>query len=223
MDSIPQNGSHEQLPLFPEQQPKICSCCKQPYPPTIEYFHKQPRSKDGLCHCCKGCKNAKERLFREQNPERVAEKNRRYRRNNPEAAQESSRKWRETNNDRKREINREWVENNRDKVRGYHKRWRQRHPDKARGVKQRRRAREYNAQGSHTLTEVQTLYTHQQGKCFHCGINISEYYEEDHWIPLTRGGSDYIENIRLLCKPCNNSKYNKLPHEWCPEKYSPLE
>lgn len=100
----------------------------------------------------------------------------------------------------KREYNRQWLKN---------------HPEKQREYRRRRRVRKYGAIGSHTAAEVRTLYEQQDGKCFHCGADFDEVdYHEDHWIPLSRGGSDYITNIRLLCVPCNLSKNAKLPHEW---------
>jgi 5-methylcytosine-specific restriction endonuclease McrA len=36
----------------------------------------------------------------------------------------------------------------------------------------------------------------------------------DHKIPLTRGGSDYIENIALSCGPCNFRKHTKTDTEF---------
>lgn len=36
----------------------------------------------------------------------------------------------------------------------------------------------------------------------------------DHVMPLRLGGSNYIENIQLLCRPCNLSKGSKHPAVW---------
>jgi 5-methylcytosine-specific restriction endonuclease McrA len=51
--------------------------------------------------------------------------------------------------------------------------------------------------------------------CTYCGSpdNITV----DHAIPLTRGGTNDLENLTPACKPCNSSKGNKLVSEWLGE------
>jgi 5-methylcytosine-specific restriction endonuclease McrA len=42
------------------------------------------------------------------------------------------------------------------------------------------------------------------GKCRNCGSTDSLEY--DHVIPYSRGGTNTVNNIQLLCQPCNRSK-----------------
>jgi 5-methylcytosine-specific restriction endonuclease McrA len=192
-----------QLPLFPT---KVCTKCRVEYPLTTEYWQKCFTRKGRLKSRCKTCCNASTRQWKMENPEKVKVNRKRHYQVNQEKAIETSRRWRENNHDRYIEANR---------------RWRQENPEKARAKYKRHNARRKGADGSHTAKQTRTLYEQQQGRCFHCGTDISTGYHEDHWIPLSKGGSNYIENIRLLCPFCNLSKWNKLPHEWHPEKYPP--
>lgn len=36
----------------------------------------------------------------------------------------------------------------------------------------------------------------------------------DHYIPLSKGGSNTKENIRMACYRCNNLKGNMMPEAW---------
>ncbi|MBZ5623051.1 MAG: HNH endonuclease [Acidobacteriia bacterium] len=36
----------------------------------------------------------------------------------------------------------------------------------------------------------------------------------DHYIPLSKGGTNFPDNIVLACWPCNNRKRAKLPSEF---------
>lgn len=60
---------------------------------------------------------------------------------------------------------------------------------------------------------VETVRSRDRGCCAECGRNISiELQEEesmDHIIPLSKGGTNDLVNLQLLCKPCNSKKYNK--------------
>lgn len=46
----------------------------------------------------------------------------------------------------------------------------------------------------------------QNYKCVYCGVDIKENFSIDHIIPLSKGGTNHIENIDLVCKPCNTKK-----------------
>lgn len=51
------------------------------------------------------------------------------------------------------------------------------------------------------------LFMAQKGRCFYCGrTNRIRYLEVDHKYPFSRGGGGDIDNLQLLCTPCNMRK-----------------
>lgn len=74
----------------------------------------------------------------------------------------------------------------------------------------KRRVREFNAEGSHTEGEWETLKAQYNWTCPCCKRSEPEVIlTEDHIIPLSKGGSHNIENIQPLCRSCNASKGNR--------------
>lgn len=64
------------------------------------------------------------------------------------------------------------------------------------------------------------LFKEQQGKCAYCDVDIADYFELEHMIPLKRGGLHAPENVVLVCKGCNGSKLHRiLWSEWMPPKF----
>ncbi len=54
------------------------------------------------------------------------------------------------------------------------------------------------------------LYGEQVGNCEGCGQHFqAQNLEVDHIIPKSKGGTDHVENLQLLCGSCNRIKGNR--------------
>lgn len=75
----------------------------------------------------------------------------------------------------------------------------------------RRRATIRNVSGGHSIGEWLNLKAQYDWKCASCGLCEPKIrLTEDHIIPLSKGGSDNIENIQPLCKSCNCKKHTRI-------------
>ena len=158
-----------------------------------------------------------ERAYRKNNPEKVNARNQRWREQNPEKYREMTLRWREANADKLRENWRRWRKENPEKCRAYEKKWKTNNYHKVRQMDRTRRARELGAEGVFTEEDAQFQRAQQKNKCYWCGCALAEAradYHADHRIPLTRGGTNWPNNIVVSCPPCNQSKSDKLPSEW---------
>lgn len=83
--------------------------------------------------------------------------------------------------------------------------------------KVQREAALMGAEGTHNQIEWETLKALYGYICPCCGKKEPEIYlTEDHIIPLSMGGSNWISNIQPLCVSCNSKKHNKAIKYPCP-------
>ncbi len=73
-----------------------------------------------------------------------------------------------------------------------------------------KKLRRKNAIGFHSFWEWETLKAQYNWTCPCCGKSEPTIkLTVDHIIPLSKGGSNNIENIQPLCGSCNSRKNNK--------------
>lgn len=125
-----------------------------------------------------------------------------------------AKRWYDKNKDkadfklRRYKATKKWRERNREKVNQMHREWCRKYPQKIAHIKARRYARMNGAKGSHTREEWSDMVTAYGYACNICG-EIKLGLTKDHIIPLSKGGSDYIENIQPLCRFCNSRKKDR--------------
>lgn len=104
-----------------------------------------------------------------------------------------------------------WYQENKKRVLSQKRKWKKINIQKYLHSKRLRKYREKGAKGKHTLQEWEELKKQYNWTCPDCGKKEPDIkLTEDHIIPISRGGSNWIENIQPLCKSCNSKKHNKL-------------
>ena len=151
-------------------------------------------------------KKSQIKRWKAANPERLRIQEARQRLKYPEKFRTKNRRYKTENAERLAPINRARV-----------RQWQKDNPEGVLKNIHARRARKKSASGSHTADQIIELLHRQNHRCAGCGISIKQKRHLDHVMPLSRGGSNSIENLQWLCQPCNNKKHAKDPIEWAQE------
>lgn len=92
--------------------------------------------------------------------------------------------------------------------------WRKANPDRVRAYLRasRHKRRSQIAGLAFTAAEWLTLVTACGGRCSYCGAEGP--LTADHRMPLSRGGSNSIDNILPACRRCNSRKHTQTEDEF---------
>ena len=193
---------------------KRCSKCGIEYPATKEFFFAHKQKIDGLRPDCKKCNQVTCAIYRQNNPEKMKEYERKryyltldyrkeYRINHRDELNAYSKEYASTHSQEAVKRSRDWAKNN---------------PERHRILQQiaarRRYARKLKAEGTFNLNDILNILFEQSNLCAYCGIRVYDDFQIDHIIPLSRGGSNWPDNLAVSCKNCNAQKNARTPNEW---------
>lgn len=190
-----------------------CRKCNTLFPATTEHFYRD-KNTDKLYASCKTCHIKRTRSWHDRNIEFCNSLNHRWMITHPEKMKESQKKWQKTHPETYEKHKAKGIAQLRklDILNPADKKAR------SKKGKAKRRAMMANAEGSHTQADLLQMYEDQGGHCAYCGIGIFWDIPKDihveHIKPLSRGGSNWPDNICLTCADCNQHKKDKTFFEW---------
>lgn len=216
---------------------KRCSKCgfTCDYAVANTYFGVNKWGKDGLRSQCKICICAKDKIYHNENRERILSHMAKYRAEHKEerAAQQAiyyakNKSKIATRIAADRKANKAkfsarhvaYYEANKEQISAkaveYRKTEKGIRSEKAKH--QNRRLRKKMNGGRLTAADISLIlkaHTDKKGRlrCARCGKVIKGKYHLDHFIPLSRGGSNDPGNFRVMHPKCNQNKFTKMPEE----------
>jgi len=184
---------------------KTCTKCGQIKLRTSAFFFRSKRSPDGLRPDCAECGRVRSRQYSQQNAK---------------ANRLRSNTWRINNPERKSKANKLWYEKNKTRIRNEWKQSYAINPEKHKVSSRVRRARVKGVIGEpYTWFEVIDMWG---ASCHICGKIIDldaprqmskQGWEQglhmDHVVPISKGGSDTLSNVKPAHGLCNIKKNDK--------------
>lgn len=208
---------------------KICTKCKQEYPATKEYFHRNKNKKDGFESICKVCKNK----YYEENKIHILETTRQYREENKEHCQEIRKKYHQENKDLIARQMKEYYEENKEQLLEYREEYYKenkeyileqvklyREENKGRIVEKRKKYREKNKE---RITETCRRYWNNNKE--YLSRKNREYRIENKEQEQERHRRHYIENPHMYRQSVQRrrSKVKKLPYTLTIEEWNDIK
>ena len=133
-------------------------------------------------------------------------------RRNPDKARDGMRRWRSAHRDLDRQRKRDRYAADPLKAIRKVNEYQREHPEAVVAARERRRARELIGSPGFAAAEWRELVQRYGGRCAYC--DALGRVGPDHRTPLSRGGTNAIENILPSCRRCNQRKYTLTEREF---------
>jgi 5-methylcytosine-specific restriction endonuclease McrA len=123
---------------------------------------------------------------------------------NPEKARAAMRRWRKAHPEKHNADSRAYYARHRDEALVQSAAYHRAHPEIRKASDSRRRLWKIGTGASYTAAEWLALVGSYGGRCGYCHQPLPLH--ADHRVPLSRGGSNTIDNIIPACARCNTRK-----------------
>jgi hypothetical protein len=215
---------------------KLCGKCK--IEKEINEFHKNKNCKDGLAYWCKDCcKNYRIsnieiyikywEAHREQHDksrkrwykahrQQCINYAREYQKAHKDQYSTYVRQYLDVNKDRIKMKHKEWITNNRGRCKMKINEWKTNNNGRCRVYWQKIRALKRSLPSTLTAQQWEQITQRFNDKCAYCGK--TKTLQQDHFVPLVKGGEYTHNNILPACKDCNQSKHTTSFFNWYPKQ-----
>lgn len=191
---------------------RTCEKCLKTLALNNENFKAFTRNKSKFSYKCRNCINEEKREHYSKNREVLVEKHKEYRKRNPEKIKECCNRYYQ---EHKEEIKANRIKN-KERIREVGRQRYKNNPAKDNMACHARKAKIKSLDHTLTQTEWQICKASFDNKCCYCGEE--KPLEQEHFIPLKKGGEYTHNNILPSCRSCNSSKKDKDFFEWYPTK-----
>jgi 5-methylcytosine-specific restriction endonuclease McrA len=171
-------------------------------------FHKNKRRSDGLSYYCTACASERAAAYYKKNAAIVKARVRACALRQPEKKRAQDAAYRAKHREKGRAHSAAWRLAHPEQAKANILAWQRAHSDKVAVIKHRRRARLANAESTLTASEWQGILEYFDYRCAYC-LRRVRALQQEHVIPISKGGGHTAANVVPACGQCNISKKDK--------------